>query len=89
MRIVRFQTSAHAPASWGWVSDDRIGVMEGSPFGEFRREEAILPLEAARLLAPVVPGKIIGSGATTRPTPPSTTPPCRRSPWSSSSRRRQ
>jgi 2-keto-4-pentenoate hydratase/2-oxohepta-3-ene-1,7-dioic acid hydratase in catechol pathway len=62
MRIVRFQTTAHAPASWGWVSDDRIGVMEGSPFGEFRREEAILPLEAARLLAPVIPGKIIGVG---------------------------
>jgi 2-keto-4-pentenoate hydratase/2-oxohepta-3-ene-1,7-dioic acid hydratase in catechol pathway len=62
MRIVRFQTSAQSPPAWGWVSGERIGVLEGSPFGEFRREEAVLPLEAARLLPPVVPGKIIAIG---------------------------
>ena len=62
MRIVRFRTSNQSPPAWGWVSGDRIGVLEGSPFGEFRREETILPLEAARLLAPVLPGKIIGVG---------------------------
>jgi 2-keto-4-pentenoate hydratase/2-oxohepta-3-ene-1,7-dioic acid hydratase in catechol pathway len=59
MRIVRFQVSPHSPPAWGWVSGDRVGILEGSPFGDYRREEATLPLEAARLLAPVRPGKII------------------------------
>ena len=59
MRIVRFQASTLSSAAWGWVSGDRIGVLEGSPFGQFRREEAVLPLEAARLLSPVRPAKII------------------------------
>jgi len=34
-------------------------VLDGSPFGEYRREEATLPLSAARLAPPVVPGKIV------------------------------
>lgn len=59
MRIVRFSTSPHAAPAWGWLSGDRIGVLDGSPFGEYRREEAILPLSTARLAPPVLPGKII------------------------------
>jgi 2-keto-4-pentenoate hydratase/2-oxohepta-3-ene-1,7-dioic acid hydratase in catechol pathway len=60
MRIVRFQATSQSPPAWGWVSGDRIGVLEGSPFGEYKREEPVLPLSAARLLAPVVPKKVIG-----------------------------
>lgn len=62
MRIVRFVSRPRASVAWGWVREGKVGVLEGSPFGEFRREEAVLPLEAVRLLAPVEPGKILGVG---------------------------
>jgi 2-keto-4-pentenoate hydratase/2-oxohepta-3-ene-1,7-dioic acid hydratase in catechol pathway len=62
MRIVRFSQSPHSSPTWGWLADDRIGVLNGSPFGEYRREEAILPLGQASLLAPVRPGKVICVG---------------------------
>lgn len=62
MRIIRFLSRPQAPASWGWVSEGKVGVLDGSPFDAFRREEAVLPVESVRLLAPVRPGKIIGVG---------------------------
>lgn len=62
MRIVRFVSRPQAPAAWGWVSEGKVGVLDGSPFGEFRRAEAVLPLDSVRLLAPVRPGKILGVG---------------------------
>lgn len=61
MRFVRYQVGLDEPR-YGWVYEDRIGAVEGSLFGEFRRQEAELPLERARLLAPLVPGKIICVG---------------------------
>lgn len=61
MRFVRYQI-AKEEARYGWVFEDKIGVIEGSPFDEFRRLEADIPLERARLLAPVVPSKIIAVG---------------------------
>jgi 2-keto-4-pentenoate hydratase/2-oxohepta-3-ene-1,7-dioic acid hydratase in catechol pathway len=36
--------------------------LEGSPFAEFRRIEATQPLDKVRLLAPVLPGKILCVG---------------------------
>jgi 2-keto-4-pentenoate hydratase/2-oxohepta-3-ene-1,7-dioic acid hydratase in catechol pathway len=62
MRIVRFKQELDAPATWGWVSGDRIGVLVGSPFSEFKREEAALPLEEAILEPPVLPSKILCVG---------------------------
>ncbi len=62
MRIVRFKRDPKESPIWGWMADDRIGVLDGSPFDEFRREEARLPLEEAQLVAPIVPGKIICVG---------------------------
>ncbi len=62
MRILRFQKDEASPPSWGWLADERIGILGGSPFGEFRREEALLPLDSVRLLPPVSPGKIICIG---------------------------
>ncbi len=59
MRIVRFREYEQGWPSWGWVSEDRVGLIEGSPFSDFRREPASRPLSAVQLLAPVVPGKII------------------------------
>lgn len=61
MRFVRYQAKTEDP-HFGWVFENRIGPIEGSPFGEYRRLEAQIPLESARLFAPVVPGKIICVG---------------------------
>lgn len=44
----------------GWLLEDKVGRVDGSLFGEYRRMEATLPLEKVRLLPPVLPGKIIG-----------------------------
>jgi 2-keto-4-pentenoate hydratase/2-oxohepta-3-ene-1,7-dioic acid hydratase in catechol pathway len=62
MRIVRFREHTQEWPSWGWVSEDRVGVIAGSPFSDFRREAADRPLAAVQLLPPVVPGKIICVG---------------------------
>ena len=62
MRIVRFRKNAQADLRWGWLADDRIGILDGSPFDEFRREEALLPFDHAEILPPVQPGKIICIG---------------------------
>jgi 2-keto-4-pentenoate hydratase/2-oxohepta-3-ene-1,7-dioic acid hydratase in catechol pathway len=61
MRFIRFQKGSNPP-TFGWVLEDRIGLLEGTPFGEFRRLEAETPLADVRLLAPVTPGKIICVG---------------------------
>jgi 2-keto-4-pentenoate hydratase/2-oxohepta-3-ene-1,7-dioic acid hydratase in catechol pathway len=61
MRIVRYQSAAE-PVRFGWVIEDQVGPLEGSPFTEFRRIEATQPLEKVRLLAPVQPSKIICVG---------------------------
>lgn len=61
MRLIRYQEK-NGPPQYGWIYEDRVGPVEGSPFGEFRRLEANLPLERVRLLCPVQPGKIICVG---------------------------
>ena len=61
MRLIRYQSRAE-PACFGWVYDDKVGPIEGNPFAEFRRQEALIPLETVRLLPPVLPGKIICVG---------------------------
>ncbi len=61
MRLIRYQSGAEPPRL-GWVIEDRIGAVEGSPFSEFRRLEADQDLASVRLLAPVLPTKIIGVG---------------------------
>ncbi|HSR48054.1 MAG TPA: fumarylacetoacetate hydrolase family protein [Anaerolineales bacterium] len=62
MRIVRFRQTRDEPPRWGWVRDDRVGNLEGSPFSLFKRENPTLPLSRLELLAPVEPGKIICIG---------------------------
>jgi len=61
MRFVRYQQGKEAPR-YGWVHEDRVGPLEGDLFGDYRRLEADIPLQKVRLLAPVVPGKILGVG---------------------------
>jgi 2-keto-4-pentenoate hydratase/2-oxohepta-3-ene-1,7-dioic acid hydratase in catechol pathway len=62
MRIVRFQREPGDSPAWGWVTENRIGMIEGSPYEPFRRQDALLDLEKVKLLPPVTPGKIIGVG---------------------------
>ncbi|MGI6251706.1 MAG: fumarylacetoacetate hydrolase family protein [Anaerolineaceae bacterium] len=59
MKIVRFQTEL-TPPQYGWVDEDRIGVIEGDPFGESRRYETEFSLSEVELLLPCEPGKVIG-----------------------------
>ena len=61
MRFIRYQTKNQPPA-FGWVQDDQVGALEGSPLTEFRRLPAHLPLESVRLLPPILPSKIICVG---------------------------
>ncbi|HNR45426.1 MAG TPA: fumarylacetoacetate hydrolase family protein [Anaerolineaceae bacterium] len=61
MRFVRYTLGQSAPA-FGWLIEDRIGPLDGSPFDSYRRQEATIPLSSVRLLAPVMPGKIICIG---------------------------
>jgi 2-keto-4-pentenoate hydratase/2-oxohepta-3-ene-1,7-dioic acid hydratase in catechol pathway len=62
LRIVRYKRKPQSPPAWGWLTEDRVGALDGSPFDEFRREEAILPLDEIKLLPPTVPSKIICVG---------------------------
>ncbi len=62
MRLVRYRKRAGGSIQWGWLSEDRVGLVEGSPFGEYRRKEARLSLDTVELLAPATPSKIICVG---------------------------
>jgi len=61
MRLIRYIYNQE-PARFGWVFEERVGPIEGSPFEGFRRMDADLPLDAVRLLPPVLPGKIVCVG---------------------------
>lgn len=61
MRFVRYLDQKNQPA-YGWILEDTVGKLEGTPFTEYRRLEPQWPLEAMRLLPPVQPGKVIGVG---------------------------
>ena len=61
MRIVRYQIKNETPR-YGWILENKIGPVEGDPFGEYRRLEAGIPLESVRLLAPAQPSKIVCIG---------------------------
>lgn len=61
MRLIRYQAKKE-PAQYGWVSNDKVGRIDGSPFGEFQRLEAAFPIESVQLHAPIQPGKIICVG---------------------------
>jgi len=49
-------------AQWGWVHENYVGILTGSPFEPYQRTEANIPLKKIELLAPVKPTKIIAVG---------------------------
>lgn len=61
MRIVRYKTNDDAP-KYGWLLDDKVGEIQGSMFGEYRRREAKTPLADVKLVAPCEPSKILCVG---------------------------
>ena len=61
MRIIRFKTK-DTPPQFGWIRDSRVGVIQGDPFGEFRRFEETYDLSEVKLLLPCLPSKIIAVG---------------------------
>src|SRR5512136_967560 len=61
MRVVRYQYKSE-PATYGWLLEDKVGPIVGDIFGDYRRQEAGLPLASVRLLAPLQPSKILCVG---------------------------
>ncbi|MFH1183836.1 MAG: fumarylacetoacetate hydrolase family protein [Chloroflexota bacterium] len=61
MRIVRFQSGTEAP-QYGWLSEDKLGAIQGDVFGKYKRQEAKTPLSQVKLLAPCAPSKIVCVG---------------------------
>ncbi len=61
MKFIRYKYGNEQPR-YGWIYQDRVGPVEGEPFGEYRRLEVDIPLADVQLLAPVIPGKIICVG---------------------------
>ena len=62
MRLVRFRQDRQQTPRWGWVRDELVGALDGSPFSLFRREAPTFPLDRVELLAPVEPSKVICIG---------------------------
>jgi len=62
VRIARFE--AEGRVAWGVVDPEagEIRRLAGDPFGGIRWDGAVVPLSAVRLLAPVVPSKIVAVG---------------------------
>jgi 2-keto-4-pentenoate hydratase/2-oxohepta-3-ene-1,7-dioic acid hydratase in catechol pathway len=61
MQLIRYIDKSEN-SRYGWITDNKIGPLLGSPFGEFQRLEAEQPVETIQLLSPVLPGKIICVG---------------------------
>jgi 2-keto-4-pentenoate hydratase/2-oxohepta-3-ene-1,7-dioic acid hydratase in catechol pathway len=62
MQILRFRRDPEGESLWGWVSGERIGLIEGSPFGPFRRKDPLHAIGDLQILPPVSPSKIICVG---------------------------
>ncbi|TFH32862.1 MAG: FAA hydrolase family protein [Anaerolineales bacterium] len=62
MRLVRYRTNESAKPIWGWLDEDKIGRLDGSPFGAFSRKPARTALSRVQLLPPAEPTKIICVG---------------------------
>lgn len=65
MRFIRYSGN-QLPEQYGWILEtpegQQVGLIEGDILDEYRRLDADLPLNQARLLAPVIPTKIICVG---------------------------
>lgn len=60
MRFVR--VARPSGPSFGQVVDDHVVLLDGHPFGDLRPTNQAAPLSAVRLLAPIIPSKILCVG---------------------------
>ncbi|HVM15178.1 MAG TPA: fumarylacetoacetate hydrolase family protein [Egibacteraceae bacterium] len=60
MRIAR--VARKGGPEYGVVRDGHVVLVEGHPFTEFRLTDQVAPLDKVRLLAPVIPSKILCVG---------------------------
>lgn len=61
MKIVRIDADAE-DITYGTVEPDGIRLYHGSPFFQWERSETVLPITQVKLLAPVIPTKVIAIG---------------------------
>lgn len=61
MKLLRFMTKEISPC-YGWIDQDMVGIIEGNPYDEYRRLDAIYPLTKVKILPPSEPSKIICIG---------------------------
>jgi len=61
MKLLRFMTKEISPC-FGWIDQDMVGEIQGNPYGEYRRLDAIYPLTKVKILPPCQPTKIICIG---------------------------
>ena len=61
MKIVRIDAEAD-DITYGTVEPDGIRLYHGSPFFQWERSETVLPITHVKLLAPVIPTKVVAVG---------------------------
>jgi 2-keto-4-pentenoate hydratase/2-oxohepta-3-ene-1,7-dioic acid hydratase in catechol pathway len=61
MKLLRFRTK-DGEEKVGWLTEDRVGLIDGDLFGEYRRLGPAYRLDSVKLLEPVRPAKIICIG---------------------------
>jgi 2-keto-4-pentenoate hydratase/2-oxohepta-3-ene-1,7-dioic acid hydratase in catechol pathway len=61
MKIVRVDAESD-DITYGTVEPDGIRLYHGSPFFQWERSETVLPITQVKLLAPVIPTKIVAIG---------------------------
>jgi len=61
VKIVRIDADAD-DITYGTVEPDGIRLYHGSPFFQWERSETVLPITKVKLLAPVIPTKVIAVG---------------------------
>ncbi|KAA3635418.1 MAG: FAA hydrolase family protein [Armatimonadetes bacterium] len=61
MKIVRIDADAD-DITYGTVEPDGIRLYHGSPFFQWERSDTVLPITQVKLLAPVIPTKVIAVG---------------------------
>lgn len=61
MRIIRF-SNKDGNIQYGWLENNQIGLIDGNLFGEYQRLEPTINLSLKKILAPVIPTKIVCVG---------------------------
>ena len=61
MQVIRFK-DAKDQIQYGWIDQEKVGLIDGDIFGEHQRLEPTINLANISVLSPINPGKIICIG---------------------------